>query len=86
MGISTYKVTFTLGRGAWVYILLSVLTTGETYALVDWVGKEAYSVVQCTKIGYMGVFTVGEVAKVQTSSGTFDAVIIANGKIFCSFS
>ena len=60
------------------------LTTGGTYALVDWLGEEAYSVVQCTKIGYMGVFTVGEVAKVWTSTGTFEAVIIASGKKLAS--
>ena len=43
-------------------------------------GEESSSVVQSTKIGYMGVFTVGEVAKVHTSAGTFKAVIVASGK------
>ena len=84
----TYKVTFTLGTDEWVYILhfslcaysTCILYTGETYALVDWVGEESSSIVQSTKIGYMGVFTVGEVAKVRTSTGTFKAVIVASGK------
>ena len=88
VGVSTYKVTFTLGTDEWVYILhfslcaysTCILYTGETYALVDWVGEESSSVVQSTKIGCMGVFAVGEVAKVRTSTGTFKAVIVASGK------
>ena len=44
--------------------------------LVDWVGEESSTVVQCTKIGYIGVFTVGEVVRVHTSTGTFEAIVI----------
>ena len=51
----------------------------ETYALVDWVGEDSSSVVQCIRVAG-GVFTVGEVSRVRTSGGTFNAVVVANGE------
>ena len=41
-----------------------IYTAGETYALVDWVGEESSSVVQYIRV-VGGVFTVGEVSKLQ---------------------
>ena len=53
--------------------------TGETYELVDWVGEDTSSVVQCNRVAG-GVFMVGEVSRMWTSGGTFNAVIVTSGE------
>lgn len=49
------------------------------YALVDWVGEDSSSLVPCLQVGN-GVFTIGEIAQVNTSEGTFEAIVSAVGK------
>ena len=45
---------------------------------MEWVGEDSASVVPCHRVSE-GECRIGEVSKVRTSAGIFDAVVAATG-------
>ena len=60
------------------YYAVNSACVEHKYALVEWVAEDS-SVVPCIQVGGV-TYNVGEIARVKTSQGVFEALVAAVGK------